>query len=170
MELDLSKYTLEEIAIIRDKCDSYIRNHMDGFIYICKVRSYGRNWNEFVGNLHSLQELCYRYDGEDGIVDVYSNNPDLGSVYNYGDLMYIESQEDYDKWNSFEYLKKSIVDIEKELDVWDNKDSVPFRERPYFGPIYSREDLDGMKKELAEFDMSFVVPKRVKTESVDDDV
>lgn len=169
MELDLTKYTLEEIAIIRDKCDSYIRNYMDGFIYICKVRSYGRNWYEFIGNLHSLQELCYRYDGEDGIVDVYSNNPDLGSVYNYGDLMYIESQVDYDKWYSFEHLKKSIVDIEKELDEWDNRDSVPFRERPYFGPIYSHEDLDGMKKKLAEFDMSFVPPKGVKVEAMLED-
>jgi hypothetical protein len=159
MELDLSKYTLEEVAIIRDKCEAYILNHNDGFLYICKVRSYGRNWNEFVGNLHSLQELCYRYYGEDGIVDVYSNNPDISTIDNYGALMYIESQEDYDKWNSFEYLKKSTVDIEKELDEWDNRDNVPFRERPYFEPIYSREDLEEMKKELTEFDMSFVPPK-----------
>jgi hypothetical protein len=169
MELDLSKYTLEEIAIIKDKCDSYIRNHMDEFIYICKVRSYGRNWNEFICNIHSLQELCYNYYGEDGIVDVYSNNPNISTIDNYGDLMYIESQEDYDRWNSFEYLKKSIIDIEKELDKWDNRDSVPFRERPYFEPIYSREDLEEMKNELAEFDMSFVAPKRVKVVPVDED-
>lgn len=160
MELDLSKYTLEEIASFRDKCNSYIHNHMDGYLYICKVRSYGRNWNEFISNEFTLQELCYRYFGDDGIVDVYSTNPNLSHIENYGDLMYINSQEDYDRWYYHTYLTKQIVDVEKELDEWDNRDSVPFRERPVFGPIYSREDLDEMKKELAEYDMSFVPPKR----------
>ena len=169
MELDLSKYTLEEIVSFRDKCTSYINYHMDGYLYICKVRSYGRNWNEQVGNEFTLQELCYRYFGDDGVVDVYSTNPNLSHIENYGDLMYIESQEDYDRWYYHAYLTKQIIDIEEELDEWDNRDNVPFSQRPYFEPIYSREDLDGMKKKLAEFDMSFVPPKRVKFEPVDED-
>lgn len=158
MELDLSKYTLEEIVSFRDKCASYINYHMDGYLYICKVRSYGRNWNEQVGNEFALQELCYRYFGDDGIVDVYSTNPNLSHIENYGDVKYIKSQEDYDRWYHHAYLINQIVDVEKELDEWDNRDNVPFKNRPMFGPIYSREDLDRMKKELEEYDMSFVPP------------
>jgi hypothetical protein len=160
MELDLSKYTLEEIAIIRDKCDSYIRNHVDGFIYICKVRSYGRNWRELIGNLHSLQELCYRYYGEDGIVDVYSTNPDLNHLENYGDVMYIVSEEDYNKWEKYVHVKNSIPRIEEELVKWDNRDNVPFGSRPYFAPIFTHEDLNDYKKQLEDYDMSFTPPIR----------
>ena len=169
MELDLSKYTLEEIAIIRDKCDSYIRNHMDGFIYICKVRSYGRNWRELIGNLHSLQELCYRYYGEDGIVDVYSTNPDISTIDNYGALMYIKSEEDYDKWNNYNLLVDEIQSIEKMWVEWDNKDDVPFRQRPLFEPYSTRSELNELKKMLEDYDMSFVAPKSVKVEPVDED-
>ena len=158
MELDLSKYTLEEIASFRDKCVSYLHNHMDGYLYICKVRSYGRNWNEFIGNEFTLQELCHRYFGEDGIVDVYSTNPNLSHIENYGDVMYIKSQEDYDRWYYHAYLIKQTVDVEKQLYEWDNRDNMTFWERPKFSPIYSREDLDEMNKELEEYDMSFVPP------------
>jgi len=169
MELDLSKYTLEEIAIIRDKCDSYIRNHVDGFIYICKVRSYGRNWRELIGNLHSLQELCYRYYGEDGIVDVYSTNPDISTIDNYGTLMYIKSEEDYDKWNNYNLLVDEIQSIEKMWVEWDNKDDVPFRQRPLFEPYCTRSELNELKKMIEDYDMSFVAPKSVKVEPVYED-
>ena len=158
MELDLSKYTLEEIASFRDKCVSYLHNHMDGYLYICKVRSYGRNWNEFIGNEFTLQELCHRYFGEDGMVDVYSTNPDLSHIENYGEVMYINSQKDYDRWYYHAYLIKQIVDVENQLYEWDNRDDMTFWERPKFSPIYSREDLDEMNKELEEYDMSFVPP------------
>lgn len=160
MELDLTKYTIEEIVSFRDKCDSYIHGYTDGFDYICIVNSYGRHWREYVGNTNSLQELCYRYDGYDGIVDVYSTNPNLSHINNYGDLKYIESIEDYENWKSYESLKRTIIEVEEELERWDNRDNVPFRERPMFEPVYNHESLDDLKKKFAEYDMSFVPPKR----------
>jgi len=160
MKIDLSQYSFDEIVSLKNQCESFIYSYKDSYLYICEVRSYGRNWKEILNNSHELQELCYRYFGEDGIVDVYSTNPNLSHIENYGDLMYIESQEDYSKWKNLEYLKKTIIDIEETLNKWDNRDNVPFKERPYFEPIYSREDLEDMKKELAEYDMSFVPPKR----------
>lgn len=162
MELDLTKYTIEEVAELRDKCSQYIFFYKDGYEYICKVRSYGRFWRENISNSFALQELCYRYFGDDGIVDVYSTNPNLSHIENYGDVKYIKSVEDYEKWDNHNYLVRSISDLEKELEEWDNRDTVPFRERPVFGPIYSREDLANMKKELEEYDMSFVPPKDYK--------
>jgi hypothetical protein len=137
-----------------------IYNYEDGYVYICNVRSYGRNWTEKdIKNKHSLQDLMYKYDGEDGIVDVYSTNPDLGDRHNYGELMYIESVEDYEKWNTYEKLKYLVSDIERSLDNWENRDNVPFTRRPYFEPTFTREDLDEYKKQLEEYDMSFIPPR-----------
>jgi hypothetical protein len=157
--MDLTNYTIEELIKLNHEIMDMINNHEDGYVYICKVRSYGRNWVEKdIKNKHSLQDLLYKYDGEDGIVDVYSTNHDLSEIYNYGELNYIVSEEDYEKWNRYEVLKQVISQIEKELEDWDNRENVPFRNRPMFSPIYTHEDLLEYKKKLDEYDMSFVPP------------
>ena len=66
--------------------------------------------------------------------------------------------EDYEKWHSYDLLKKLIPEIEKEWEEWENRDNVPFNSRPYFAPIYSKEDLESMKKRLEEYDMNFTAP------------
>ena len=115
------EFKIEKLVEMRNELDARIQNYKDGYFYICNVRSYGRNWNEkYIYNTHTLQELCYTYSGEDGIVDVYSNNPYL-EVDNYGDVM------------------------------------------------YTREDLEDMKTELANYDMSFVAPVLVKCSSPDEE-
>jgi hypothetical protein len=163
MEMDLSKYSIDKLVELNNKISWMISDYKDGYFYICNVRSYGRNWRDnFIHNTHSLQGLCHQYYGDDGIVDVYSNNPDLSKIDNYGDVMFVPTEEDYESWKKYEYLKGSIPRIEKELDDWDNRDNVPFRSRPYFAPIYTREDVDDMKLKLESFDMSFVAPVRVK--------
>ncbi len=159
MNIDLTEYTIEEVVSLRNKCINHIYSHSDGYVYICEVRSYGRNWTEHPINSYMLQELCDRYDGQDGIVDVYSNNPNLKGIENYGVVNYIESKQDYEAWKTLNLLKHNISNIEKDLDIWDNKENVPFKERPYFEPIYSREDLEDMKKQLREYNMSFVEPR-----------
>jgi len=162
MEMDLSKYSIDELVELKNKVSWMINDYKDGYFYICNVRSYGRNWKDnCIHNTNTLQDLCYQYGGDDGIVDVYSNNPDLSKLDNYGDVMFVPTEEDYESWKKYEYLKNSIPRIEKELDEWDNRDNVPFRERPHFGPIYTREDVAQMKLELENFDMSFVAPVRV---------
>ena len=62
-----------------------IINTPDGFLYVTCLRCYGSiNWathkNEF-----SVQDLCDEYYGDNGIVDVYTNNPDH-KIYSYGDV------------------------------------------------------------------------------------
>ena len=157
MELDLTKYTIEEIIDIKNKCSNYIESYEDGYVYICKIRSYGRNWTTNVYNTYSLQELCWEYTGEDGIVDVYSTNPDLSHIDNYGDVMYIVSRDAYNHWDECEYAKHAILEIEASLDKWDN---VPFLERPIFEPTYTREEFDALKKEFAEKCLSVIEPRR----------
>jgi len=158
--INLEKYRIEELVDLRNKIDNIISDYKDGYVYICNVRSYGRNWKEnFIYNPYMLEQLMNEYDGENGIVDVYSTNPNLFHLHNYGELKYIQSVSDYDKWENYEYLKNIIPQIEKELDEWDNRDNTPFKQRPYFAPIYTREDLAEYKKRLEKYDMSFIPPQ-----------
>jgi hypothetical protein len=161
MEMDLTKYGIEELVELQNKIGGIINDYKDGYFYICEVRSYGRNWKDnYIFNTHTLQELCYQYSGEDGIVDVYSNNPYL-EIDNYGDVMFVPTVEDYEKWVEYTSLSNSIPNAEEQLDKWDNRDNVPFMYRPTFSPFWTREDVEDMKAQVANFDMSFVAPVRV---------
>ena len=168
MEMDFSLFTMDELIKLQGMLSSYIHDYKDGYFYICNVRSYGRNWKERdVHNTYTLQELCYQYYGDDGIVDVYSNNPDLSRLDNYGDVCFIPTEEDYETWKHYSYLKNSIPRIEEDLDAWDNRENVPFRSRPLFEPIYSREDLEKQKLDLKHYEDllskgEFVKPVRVE--------
>jgi len=171
MEIDLSKYSIGELVELKNEVNDMIYGHNDGYLYICNVRSYGSNRREHgIHNIYTLQELCHEYGGENGIVDVYSNNPDLSMIENYGGLMYIVSESDYIKWKDYEYLKNSIPTISKRLDDWENRDNIPFHSRPSFAPVYNREELDNMVKKLNDYDMSFVAPVSYKqNEDLDTD-
>jgi len=159
--MDLSNYKIDELVELRNSINNMIDNYEDGYIYICKCRSYGRNWTDnYIKNTHTLQELCNRYSGDDGIVDVYSTNPDLSHIDNYGELKHIKSVDDYEKWRTYERLVRDIPEYEKEWEEWDNIENIPFGERrSYFKPIFPKEDIERMKKELVEYDMSFTPPK-----------
>jgi hypothetical protein len=159
----LKKLTIEELLEVQSKASGIIHDYKDGYFYICEVRSYGRNWKESdIYNTHTLQELCYQYYGDDGIVDVYSNNPDLSGIDNYGGLKFVPSVEDHKKWKAYMYLKNSIPRHEEELDNWDKREDVPFKYRPSSAPFYTREDIDEMKLKLENFDMNFVEPVNFK--------
>jgi hypothetical protein len=158
--MDLSNTPIEKLVELKNTIEGMIRSYNDGYLYICKVHSFGRNWQEQVKNVYELEELCMRYNGDNGIVDVYTTNPNV-SFHNYGDLMYIESQEDYDSWRMYEDLKSMVPRIKKELDEWDNRDNVPFMKRPKFTPVYTRESLAKYERMLDEYDMSFVPPKPI---------
>jgi hypothetical protein len=166
----LKNLSIEELIEVQSKAANIIHDFEDGYFYICDVRSYGRSWKERdICNTHTLQKLCYQYDGEDGIVDVYSNNPDLSGIHNYGRLMFVPSENDLNKWKEYTYLKNSIPELEKELIDWEERDKVDFRYRPKFSPIYSRENVDEMILELENFDMNFVEPKNYKINTEEDD-
>ncbi len=156
--MEISNYSIEELINLRDKINNIIDNYDDNYIYIVTVRSYGRTWKEHIHNTYTLQELCYKYDGYDGIVDIYSTNPDLSQLHNYGTTMYIKSEQDYQKWEYYEELKRIIPEAEKNWEEWDNRDNIPFNQRPYFQPIFTKEDIQKMKTELEKYDMNFTPP------------
>ena len=159
--IDLSEYTIDELVSLRNEISHTITNYEDGHLYICNVRSYGRFWRDrSITNTHTLQELCYEYYGDNGIVDVYTTNSDL-KIENYGDTMYIKSEEDYNKWKEYEDLKRVIPEYEKTLEEWENRDNMTFNQRPFFEPGYDREYVSKLKEELKNFDMSFTPPARI---------
>lgn len=157
--MNLDNYTFDELIKLKNKIESRLYSISDGFLYICKVRSYGRNWIERPHNTYILEELCYRYNGDDGIVDVYTTNPNL-KIRNYGEVCYIKSEEDYNSWKKWNDLTMSIPTMEKELEQWENRDNLPFNYRP-IEPYFTRDTLDRYKKQLAEYDMNFEKPVNI---------
>lgn len=159
MNFDFEKYTIDELVDLKSRIGNYINNYEDGYAYICRVRSYGRIWNEgWIKNVHSLQNLCWEYNGDNGIVDVYTTNPNLPKIDNYGDIKYIKSIDDYNKWCEYNSLLKIIESAAKDIEEWENRDNVPFNQRPYFEPVIGLKQLDDYKRELINFDINFSEP------------
>jgi hypothetical protein len=162
MKLDVSNLLLNELVELRDKINGMIWGYNDGHIYICKVRSYGRNWvDNSVKNLITLQELCYEYGGDDGIVDVYTTNTDLGENFsNYGETMIIKSLEDYEKWNLYNGRKSLIERAEQELiDDAEDQEKPYNQRRSHFRTSYTQEMIDEAKEELNNLPMDFEPPR-----------
>jgi hypothetical protein len=159
--MNLDNYTFDELIELKNKVNFKIYSFEDGYFYICDVRSYGRNWKEDHINPHTVQELCYQYNGDEGIVNVYTNNPDL-KINNYGDIKFVPTKEDLDKWKIYRFIETHIPEWEKELEEWENRDNVPFNRRPLFSPIYSSEAIEESKKEMSELEGTFVEPINIE--------
>jgi hypothetical protein len=64
----------------------------DGFIYLTCLRCYGSiSWNSHK-NSFLVQELCDEYYGDNGIVHVYTNNPNH-KISSYGSVKVMTEQE-----------------------------------------------------------------------------
>jgi hypothetical protein len=117
--------------------------------------------------------LCDSYYGDNGIVDVYTNNPNLEfpemEFYNYGDVMYINSEYDYREWIKHTKAKNLIEDVTERLDEWDKSKDKPFQYRPSSKPIWTREDVSEWIKEFENTKWDFVEPRSMKKEYSEED-
>ena len=159
--IDLANYTIDQLVELQSEVNNLVANYSDGHIYICKVRSHGRNWNEnWIKNTKTLQDLCYEYNGDDGIVDVYTTNKDLGEDFcNYGDTMFIKSIEDYEKWSKYKSLSNVIKMSEQHLIDYEEDQKKSFYNQQFrFGPYYTQEVIDEMKEELKALPTDFEEP------------
>ena len=69
---------IKEIEAVKSQLfalQSQLYAHNDGYLYLTCLRSYGSLSWETHTNEYTVQELCDQYDGYDGIVDVYTINP-----------------------------------------------------------------------------------------------
>lgn len=145
--MDFTKYSVEELRELQNRIGGYLQTRNDDFVYICEIRSYGKNWVNKYTNELAVNDLCEQYDGYDGIVDVYTTNPDA-NISNYGEVNYIKSQEDYDKWYGASSFVTDIKNYEDRLKKWEDRENVPFHSRPTFAPMYTQEDIDVLKSKL----------------------
>jgi hypothetical protein len=58
----------------------------DGFLYVTCLRCYGSLSWQTHNNEFSVQDLCNDYYGDNGIVDVYTNNPNH-EIDSYGSVL-----------------------------------------------------------------------------------
>jgi hypothetical protein len=156
----LQNLSFEELQEAYAIADNLICEYKDGFAYECRVRSYGRNWTEHLTNQHTVQELCYRYGGDDGILDIYTNNPNL-RVENYGDTLYFPTMEDAEVWRRHRFLTNSIPKWKTELEEWENRDDKPFNQRPLFKPYMTEENVSAAEAELAALTQTIIQPVRL---------
>jgi len=69
-----------------------ILNTSDGFLYVNCLRCYGSLSWQTHNNEFSVQDLCNEYYGDNGIVDVYTNNPNH-TISSYGNIKVITEDE-----------------------------------------------------------------------------
>ena len=161
MKIDISKLTIKELIELKEACSDAINAFDDGFLYICEVRSYGSNWKEVYTNTMNVEELCSAYNGDNGIVDIYTTNPNIedengDEFYTYGDVYVIESAEEHEKWKKWQRNMNSIESSEedwKRLDEWVERKGDAIRDafsgatRP-FEPYSTKEELADLREEL----------------------
>jgi len=160
--MDIEKLNMGELIELRNRIQYRIDNYSDGYLYICSVRQYGSVWEERHSNLYTLSDLCDSYYGDNGIVDVYTNNPNLKfpemEFYNYGDVMFIKTEYDYREWVMFKKTRNLIDSIREQVDAWEDRDNLSFRSRPMFKPVWSKEELEDEVKEFENKTWDFVEP------------
>ena len=164
--MDITKLTMDELISLQRKIDGLIHLYKDGYIYICSVRQFGSVWEESPTSIYSLKELCNEYNGDNGIVDVYTNNPNLEftemEFYNYGDVMFINSEYDYREWIKHTKAKNLIEDVTQRLDEWEEKKDLPFKYRPSFAPHWTREHVNEWVTEFESKNWDFIQPRFMK--------
>jgi hypothetical protein len=90
MEKLIEKYkNAKEYA---DSLYSQILDTQDGFIYLTQLRRYGSILWERHNNEFSVQDLCNEYYGDNGIVVVYTNNPN-NKIETYGGVNVMTEEE-----------------------------------------------------------------------------
>jgi hypothetical protein len=155
--IDLSLLSFEELIELSGKVNFLINNYKDEYFYICEVRSYGSSHIQTPLNTHVLTELTHLFNGDDGIMDVYTNNPSL-EISNYGDVFYIKSKEDFYSWREYSLLKQNVETIKEELNKSKVFPTLPLSKQPLFGSIYEESDLIEAQYKFEHFKNDFSFP------------
>jgi hypothetical protein len=163
--MNLDKLTMTELISLRNEIDGRIYEYTDGYLYICSIRQFGSVWEERPNSLYAVRELCNTYTGDNGIVDVYTNNPNLMfpemEFYNYGDTYYIKSEYDYREWVKYKKEKRFIKDVTERVKAWEEGKNLPFKYRPS-EPFWSKEQVDEFVTEFESKTWDFVEPETMK--------
>ena len=159
--MELSNYTLSELVELRNLIQDRITNTEDGFIYVNRVHSYGNHYDVLSRNAVAAEAVSDQYTGDDGITELYTNNPDTNfSVY--GGTYFINSLDQYKDWIEWLTLRQLIRDIRMDIEEWEDRENHPLYVRPHVEPIWSRTELDREIEELAVLEARVVKPEVIK--------
>lgn len=88
--VDSYNKAVESLALIRYT----LSQTSDGFKYLTKVREYGSiSWSSHNNELLA-KEIDAEYYGDNGIVEIYTNNPDHSFVnYSHGGITIMDEQD-----------------------------------------------------------------------------
>jgi hypothetical protein len=89
---------------------------------------------------------------------------------NYGDVMFIKSEDDYREWIKHTKTKNLIEDVTQRLDEWEECKDKPLRYRPMFSPIWTREEVNEWVTEFESKKWDFTEPRSMKKNYLEDDV
>lgn len=73
-------------------CRFALRGIEDGFRYVTQLCCYGSVYYESHTNPFFVQELCDEYTGDNGIVNIYTTNPNHG-INTYGDVKVLTEEQ-----------------------------------------------------------------------------
>jgi len=93
-KMELEKM-IEQFRSLEDQLStvrSQISEYSDGFLYLTCLRCYGSLQWETHTNEFLVQELCNEFYGDNGIVDVYTNNSNH-KISSYGDIKVMDLEE-----------------------------------------------------------------------------
>ena len=62
------------------------------------------------------------------------------------------------EWVKFNKSRNLIDSIREQVDAWEDRDNLPFRSRPMFKPVWSKENLEDEVKEFENKTWDFVEP------------
>jgi hypothetical protein len=168
--LDLSEYTLQELKDLYDKVGDAIYSWTDGELYICEIARYGSNYTEKHNNVEMVRESCYTYNGDNGIMDVYTTNKNIfDSIEShnfYGDVYLIENEDTYKKYKDWAKNYHFYLNVAKDwsaVQKWDSEasDNSSYmwnkQRRPYEPSICMDEVLENIKM-LEEKEKDIIVP------------
>jgi len=169
--MNLDKLTMDELISLRNEIEGRIHSYEDGYIYICSVRQFGSVWEERPRSLYALRELCNSYYGDNGIVDVYTNNINLQypemEFDNYGEINYINSEDDYREWVKYTKEKHFIESVTEKVNEWEECKDRPLMFRPMFEPIWNRDQVNEFTKEFESKTWNFIEPRSIKINYLD---
>lgn len=95
--IKLYKQKEEELIELYKK----IEQSKDGFFYLVVTRVYGSVWKEIHFNEFTVNKQRSKYNGDNGIVDVYTNNDKhtFSDYYDGGSVEVMSEKEIREKYN-----------------------------------------------------------------------
>ena len=161
-QIDFTKYSAEELKRLILDIENHLYEMNDGYVYICIFRQYGRVWEHTYSNLHIPEKYAEEFNGDNGIMDIYTTNPNLEELpfYNYGDTFYVESIDAYIQWRDAMKIQRLMEDAQEDHHIYDEwvsekgdalRDIWTGAHRPR-EPYYTLEQIDEMQKNLDSID------------------